>query len=360
MLSRVANAVYWTGRYIERAENIARFIDVNLQMSLDAPITFSDQWEPLVAITGSRASFCEHHETATRDNVIQFLTIDPENPNSIVSCLQKARENSRSIREVISSDFWEQINRFYLLVTNRTAARRSLAESHQFFSEVKLLGHLIAGVADNTMSHGEAWHFLQLGRMLERADNTSRLLDVKYYLLLPSIDEVGGPVDQMQWSILLNSASAQEMYRKRFGQIAPQKVVEFLLLDTDFPRSILFCLIKADESLRSISGSPVGTFRSRGEQWLGLLKAELAYANVYDIIAAGLHEFLDGLQGKLSKVGYSIQETFFNLQPSEAKNQDAALRQVQGGPSTGSGRGGTPRSDVLSGNQSQRRVGRYS
>jgi uncharacterized alpha-E superfamily protein len=353
MLSRVANAVYWTGRYIERAENIARFIDVNLQMSLDAPITFSDQWLPLVAITGTSEEFFARYETATRDNVIQYLTLDPENPSSIVSCLQRARENCRSIREVISSDFWEQINRFYLLVTNRTAARRSLAESHQFFNEVKLLGHLIAGVADNTMSHGEPWHFLQLGRMLERADNTSRLLDVKYFLLLPSVEEVGGPVDQMQWSILINSASAQEMYRKRFGQVDPHNVVEFLLLEPEFPRSILFCLIKADDSLRAISGAPEGTYRSRGEQWLGLLKAELAYANVYEIIAAGLHEFLDGLQGKLNKVGYSIQETFFNLQPLEVNKQDAALRRAQDA-------GGITKRDVLPGNQGQRRAGRYS
>jgi uncharacterized alpha-E superfamily protein len=176
---------------------------------------------------------------------------------------------------------------------------------------------------------------------------------VKYFLLLPSVEEVGGPVDQMQWSILINSASAQEMYRKRFGQVDPHNVVEFLLLEPEFPRSILFCLIKADDSLRAISGAPEGTYRSRGEQWLGLLKAELAYANVYEIIAAGLHEFLDGLQGKLNKVGYSIQETFFNLQPLEVNKQDAALRRAQDA-------GGITKRDVLPGNQGQRRAGRYS
>ena len=128
------------------------------------------------------------------------------------------------------------------MVSSRSAARRSQASSYAFFSEVKLLSHLVAGVADNTMSHGEAWHFFRLGRMIERADNTSRLLDVKYFLLLPSVEDVGGAVDEMQWSILLRSASALEMYRKRFGQISPENVVDFLLLDTDFPRSILFCL----------------------------------------------------------------------------------------------------------------------
>jgi uncharacterized alpha-E superfamily protein len=344
MLSRVANAIYWTGRYIERAENTARFIDVNLQMSLDAPISFSEQWQPLIDITGDRDGFFSRHDAATRENVLQFLTLDRDNPSSIVSCLTQARENARSVREVISSEVWEQINRFYLAVTARTAARRSLVESNQFFGEVKLLSHLIAGVADNTMSHGEAWHFLRLGRMLERADSTSRLLDVKYFLLLPSAEQVGGAIDEMQWSIVLGSASALEMYRKRFGQISPDHVVDFLLLDNEFPRSILFCLLCAEESLHAISGAPAGTYRNRSEQWLGLLTAELAYANVYDIIAAGLHQFLDSFQGQLNKVGYAIRETFFDIQAIGTVRSEA---------------GGNGRRDVLSGNQGLRRVGGY-
>ncbi len=344
MLSRVANAIYWVGRYIERAENTARFIDVNLQMSLDAPISFSEQWHPLIDITGDREGFISRYETATRENVLQFLTLDHDNPSSIMTCVSRARENARSIREVISSEVWEQINRFYLLVTAHTAARRSLVESNEFYSEVKLLSHLVAGVADNTMSHGEAWHFLRLGRMIERADSTSRLLDVKYFLLLPSAEQVGGAVDEMQWSTVLGSASALEMYRKRFGQTSPDNVVDFLLLDNEFPRSILYCLLCAEESLRAISKSPAGTYRNRAEQWLGLLTAELAYANVYDIIAGGLHQFLDGFQSQLIKVGYAIRETFFEIQPIGSVRNDA---------------GGSGRRDVLSGNQSMRRAGGY-
>ena len=315
MLSRVANSIYWAARYLERAENTARFIDVNLQMSLDAPLAFSDQWEPLVEITGDIVSFRERYREATRDNVIQFLTLDAENPNSIVSCLQQARENARSVREVISSETWEQINRFYLLMTDRGAAQRALKQSFGFFAEAKTLSHVVAGVVDNTMSHNEAWHFYRLGRLLERADNTSRLIDVKYFLLLPSVEDVGGPIDELQWSILLRSATALEMYRKRYGQILPDKVVDFLLLDTEFPRAILFCLIQAEESLHAITGSPAGTFRNPAERIIGSLRSELAYAQVYDIIAAGLHQFLEDLQGRLNAVGDAVAASFFGLEP---------------------------------------------
>src|SRR3954454_3574993 len=231
MLGRVAESIYWAGRYIERAENTARFIDVNLQMGLDAPSSFAEQWAPMVAIYGANSGFTDRYDEASRENVIEFLAADPLNPSSIYSCLQKARENARSVREVISSEMWEQINRFYLTVSNGAARRRPILDSFQFFSEVELHSQVVAGVADNTMSHGDAWHFFQLGRHLERADNTSRLLDVKYFLLLPSPEDVGGAIDEMQWSIVLRSASAFEMYRKRHGRIGPEQVIDFLLVE---------------------------------------------------------------------------------------------------------------------------------
>jgi uncharacterized alpha-E superfamily protein len=318
VLSRVASSIYWAARYIERAENTARWVDVNLQMSLDAPIAFSDQWEPLVSITGQLPAFLDHYEVATRERVLQFLTTDPESPNSITSCLRQARENARSIREVISSETWEQINQFYLLVNERATSAGGLLDSHQFFNEVKLRSHLVSGVADNTMSHGEPWHFFQLGRLLERADNTSRLLDMKYFLLLPSAEHVGGPVDDMQWSILLRSASAFEMYRKRYGPMTPEHVVDFLMLDTEFPRAILFCIIRGDESLRAISGSPPATFRNPVERRLGRLRSELAYAQASEIIASGLHEFCDNIQSRLNEVGDAITQAFFTQQPVSA------------------------------------------
>jgi uncharacterized alpha-E superfamily protein len=247
--------------------------------------------------------------------VIQFLTFDTENQNSILSCLRAARENARTVREVISSEMWEQINTSYLMVNNAALQNRVMESPYSFFAEVKKASHLFDGITDATMSHGEGWHFYRLGNLLERADKTSRLIDVKYFMLLPSVADVGTSLDDIQWTAVLRSASAFEMYRKRHGHIAPERIVDFLLLDREFPRSIHYCLIKADESLHAVSGTPVGMFRNSAEQHLGQLRAELAYTRVQQIIAQGLHEVLDALQSKLNLIDQSIFDSFFALRP---------------------------------------------
>ncbi len=304
MLSRVADSIFWMARYIERAENVARFIDVNLHLVLDLPVGSTEQWDPLVITSGDQQRFAARYGTAaTKENVVQFLTFDTENPNSIIACARAARENARSVREIICSEMWEQVNSFYLMVTARDAGRRARESPHDFFTEVKTAGHLFTGLAEATMSHGEAWHFSRLGRLLERADKTTRLLDVKYFILLPSPADVGTAFDDIQWAAVLRSASALEMYRKRYGRIAPERVADFLLLDREFPRAVHYCLIKGEESLHAITGTPLGTFRNPAEQRLGQLRSELGYARVDDVLAGGLHEFLDGLQIKLNLSG---------------------------------------------------------
>lgn len=315
MLSRVADSIYWMSRYIERAENVARFIDVNLLMMLDLPEGSAEQWAPLVSTTGDDKPFAERYGRASREQVIQFLTFDSGNPNSIISCLRAARENARSIREVISSEMWEQVNKFYLMVTAAAAGGRALESPHDFFTEVKLASHLFEGLTNATMTHAEGWHFSRMGRLLERADKTSRILDVKYFLLLPSVADIGTPLEDIQWAAVLRSTSAFEMYRKRHHLLSPDRIVDFLLLDREFPRSVQYCLTKADESLHTISGTSLGTFRNPAEQLLGQLRSELAYASVQEIIDGGLHEFVDALQTKLNLVGDSIFATFFALRP---------------------------------------------
>jgi uncharacterized alpha-E superfamily protein len=316
MLSRVADNIYWLNRYIERAENVGRFIDVNLHLMLDLPSETYQQWEPLVKTTGDRDVFEENFDGYTRENVIQFLTFDPDYPSSILGCVHRARENARSVREVISSEMWEQVNRFYLMVRDAAFGDFDVMfEPHEFFTQVKMAGHLFEGVMDSTMSHGEQWHFGRLGRFLERADKTSRILDVKYFIILPDVSDVGTPFDNLQWASLLRSASALEMYRKSCGRIDPIKVVEFLVMDTEFPRAIRYCVSRAEESLRAITGSPPGTYANRAEQLLGRLRAELDFASIEEIVSTGLHEFLDELQGKLNDVGMAIHEAFFALEP---------------------------------------------
>lgn len=314
MLSRVADHVYWMSRYIERAENVARFIEVNLNLTLDLGDSMSEQWEPLVSTTGDQEGFHKKHGRATRENVWDFLTFDKENPNSIVSCLRSVRENARTIRENIPSVLWEEINKFYLMV--RSAATEGAHDRPaEFLEEVKLTSNLLLGLIDSSMSHGEAWHFARLGRLLERADKTSRILDVKYFILLPTAMEVGTPLDVIQWSALLKSASALEMYRKSRGRITPAQVADFLILDREFPRSMHFCLIKAEESLHAITGSPLGTFRTKAEQQLGRLGSQFDFAYIDDIIEEGLHEFVDRFQTRLNLVDDAIFDTFFAIHP---------------------------------------------
>ncbi|MBI1337028.1 MAG: alpha-E domain-containing protein [Phycisphaera sp.] len=318
MLSRVANAVYWIGRYIERAENVARFVDVNLQLMLDQADNGDGQWAPLVAITGDDKVFKERYGEPTEAKVRQFLTFDPDNPNSIASCMYRARENARSVREVISSEMWEQVNTTYLRVKDLGAREWEEDDPHGFYNAVKMASHMFAGIADSTMSHNEAWHFLRMGRLLERADKTSRIVDVKYFILLPRLEDVGTPIDTLQWLALLKSISAMEMYRKRYPRVTPNGVVEFLLLDRQFPRSLRYCLSRAETSMHQITGSPHGTFSNAAEQGLGRLVADFDYTRIDEVVTTGLHEYLDQFQVRLNKVGDAIYETYFALRPAGA------------------------------------------
>jgi uncharacterized alpha-E superfamily protein len=311
MLSRVAESIYWMSRYVERAENVARFIDVTLALMLEDPNGAGQQWQALLNTTGDQTEFAKHYGAPTQNSVIQFLAVDAQNPNSIASCLRAARENARTVREIISSEMWLQLNKFYLMVNSTMADSRHLSSPHEFFAEVKMASHLFAGIADATMSHGEAWHFCRLGRKIERADKTSRILDVKYYLLLRTSADVGTAFDDIQWAALLRSASAFEMYRKKHGRISPKGVVEFLMLSREFPRAMHFCLLAAQDSLHTVSGTPAGTFRNPPEKLLGQLCSELTYASVDDIITQGLHEYVDQFQTKLNHLGNGIFETFF-------------------------------------------------
>src|SRR6185295_6163368 len=188
---------------------------------------------------------------------------------------------------------------------------RSRTDPQDLLRSIRRAGHLFAGVTDATMTHNESWHFCRLGRMLERADKTSRILDVKYFLLLPTAADVGTTSDDIQWAAVLRSASAFEMYRKTHGRIAPERVVEFLLFEKDFPRAIQYCLGRARESVHAISGTPAGMFRHPVERLLMELCSEVAYSRIEAIIAAGLHEHLDRLQTRINQIGIEISETFF-------------------------------------------------
>jgi uncharacterized alpha-E superfamily protein len=326
MLSRVADSVYWMARYVERAENVARFIDVNHNLEIDLGETAGRQWAPLVYTTGDEEPFRARYDGLSRKHVIQFLAFDVENPNSILSCVRAARENARTIREIISSAMWEEVNKFYHMVRSASSSKDLLQQPYDFCSRVKMFSHLLVGVTDCTMSHGEAWHFARMGRLIERADKTSRIIDVKYFILLPDAKDVGSSLDVVQWSALLKSATALEMYRRKHGRILPTRVADFLLLDRYFPRSMHYCVIKAMESLHAITGGTAGTFSSSVEQLLGRLRAEMDYASIDDIIDRGLHEYIDNFQVRLNRIGDAVREEFFVAKPAYGRPTASALQ----------------------------------
>lgn len=315
MLSRVANSIYWMCRYIERAENVARFIGVNLNLLLDMPSEQGKHWEPIIMTTGDQELFEKRYPDYGQEAVIRFLTFDREYPNAILTCLAAARENARSIREIISSEMWEHLNNFYLELADTHSSEFALKDPHRFFRIIQMRSHLFTGLMDSTMSHGEAWNFARIGMMIERADKMSRILDVKYFMLLPQAEMVNTPFDNIQWTAVLKSASAFEMFRKQHHRITPRSVADFLIFDSQFPRSIRHCVSKSMVCLHRISGSAPGAAHNAAEKRLGRLEADLEYADIDEVIDQGMHEYLDGLQTRLNQVDTAIGTTFFNLKP---------------------------------------------
>jgi len=322
MLSRVANSIFWMSRYLERAENIARLIETQLHMALDLPTLRDDPnaWRPLVDITGDEEYFNKNLGAPTKENVIFFHTFDSAYPHSIRSCLTAARENARSVREVIPSELWEMINRLYLEVTAMSNRVVVFKDPHAFYTKIKMDCHLIIGIAYATMAHNEAWQFSQLGRFLERADKTSRILDVKFFIILPRLDYVGSSMDSVQWAALLKSTSSLEMYRKRFNLISARNIADFLIFDREFPRSVLFCVNHAEKAFSAINGTPQGTYSSDLARKFGKLAGKLNYSQIDDVLATGLHEFLDGIQSDLNEVDGAIFNEYFAIKPVSAAN----------------------------------------
>ena len=327
MLCRVADSLFWMSRYLERAENQARFIDVTLNIALGYRGSEEVLWSSLLHAGGDTENFQEHYSETTRENVIQYLLFDRRNLNSVSCCLAGARENARAIKENLTTEYWESINRFYLRVRNAAQEQSHVVQQpHRFLEQIKRSAHQTSGVAVATSPRGEGWNFSTIGALLERADKTSRILDVKYFILLPNPSHVGSQVDVVQWAALLQSTSALQTYRRAYGRIQPTNVVDFLILNSSFPRSLRFCVGEAEECLRAISGTPAHSFSNPAEQLLGQMSSQLNYARATDIIGNGLHQFVDDFQTRLNSVGQAISETFFQIATPTMGN---SMSQVQ-------------------------------
>lgn len=313
MLSRVADSLYWMSRYLERAEHIARQIDVNLHQMLEQTgMNTTVRWELLLA----SLHVASGDGVDDAYSVTQLLTFDQTNTSSIISCISAARENARQIREQISSEMWEQLNQLFLHVKSSTMEEMWFGEPHQFLSSVKAGIHLFQGITDATMSHSEGWHFIRLGRFLERAMATASQLDVYFTELLstqpPSEYDIGQP-NYLNWVGLLRSCAAFEAYSKVYtAAMQPDHIAEFLLLNADSPRAIRFCTAMMQVALQNIAHATNTRSPSKAERVVGRLRAALDYDQIDEVMNSDMHAYLENIRRQCMLIHDAIYHTYLS------------------------------------------------
>ena len=311
MLSRTADHLFWMSRYTERAENTARILDVNYQTSMLPQSASSAQsgWEGLLSISELKPAFMEKYgDTVVPRDVMDFMVRDEKNASSIVSCLKNARENARAVRGTLTTEVWETENQTYLEVIRMLNSGDFENDPSRFFEWVKFRSHLSRGVTAGTMLQDDAFHFLRLGTFLERADNTARLVDVKFYAaqknLANALDE---DFDFYHWSSILRSVSGFEIYRKVYRDvIKPERVAELLILRADMPRSLLGCLNEVMNNLAMVTSDA----NSETRRCAGKLRSDLQYARIDEILANGLHAFLTQFLDRVNDLGAHLSREF--------------------------------------------------
>jgi uncharacterized alpha-E superfamily protein len=308
MLSRIADSLFWMARYMERAEDTARILDVNYHLLIEqSPNAYRLRWEPLVAITGEQELFRARYDQATPRNVFEFLAFSPDNPSSILQSITSVRENARTIRDRISRELWENVNTLYHQVTRFNPEEEIAMGPHRFCSVIRFGSHGFHGVSDDTLAHDEGWNFLQAGRALERAEMTARIVDVEYHKLVDA-----PAAGNHQWMAVLKSVAAYEFYRRQYrASIEPEKVAELLVLHAQHPRSIRYNIAALQQSLRAISGSAPGGYADEAERLAGKLHETLMYDRMEDIFTRGLHAYLADIQKSCRAIGEYIARTYF-------------------------------------------------
>jgi uncharacterized alpha-E superfamily protein len=319
VLSRTADHLFWMARYVERAENTARMLDVNLSTSLlpQSPLAMERGWRAVLSICELTEQFDERYPIVSLRDVLDFMVRDASNPSSIASCLKAARENARAVRGSLTTEVWETHNDTWLDLQTKLSQRAPEHDPQAFFEWVKFRSHLSRGVTIGTMLKDEAFYFVRLGSFLERADNTARLIDVKYQNTeeqrdqgLRDSDSEGSadrPLDFYHWAAVLRSVSAFETYRKVYRDvITPSRVAELLILRGDMPRSLASCVNEVSINLEMVRNRDSGETERRA----GLLRAELRYGRIQDILSRGLHSYLTEFLERINDLGGRISEDF--------------------------------------------------
>lgn len=309
ILSRVAESVYWMIRYIERAENTARIITVNSNLMMDLPGGIAPGWEPILTISGVTDEFHEHYNEINERNVVKFMLLDKHNPGSLLNSIANARENIRATRSVVPRGTWEGINDLYIYLDENKARGLTRSGRYDFLEHVIRNCQLITGNLSGTMSHDQTYEFIRLGRNLERADMTSRVLEVRVGNLLPKVDEGLKPFEDIQWKSILESLAAYQMYRRHVHvRVRGSAVLGYLLQNKCFPRAILYCVEEAEHCLHRLPNNETAL------RTLGRVQRFINDVDVYNIEKDQLSEFINELQVLLGQVHDHLHATYFEVE----------------------------------------------
>jgi uncharacterized alpha-E superfamily protein len=320
LLARHAEAAFWMARYVERTENLARLLDVQQVFAKDSRDPTS--WQSILFLNADEARFAKTGEPADRGSIIRFYVIDQENPNSIVSTIRLARENARALRPLISTEMWMQLNVFHRRLQALSAADLSESRLSRTCAMIKEGCQAHTGITEGTFFRDEGWYFYSIGRSLERADQTTRLVDIKYHQLLPRGSDIGSGFDIAQWNSVLRSAAAYYAYRRVHArEMSPATVVGFLLHNRGFPRSVSLCLSNINQTMSDLRSRYALRPGAATLERLDELQAELNGRSIRQILAAGLHEFMDMCQQWLGLLGADIGREFFHQEELTAQGQ---------------------------------------
>lgn len=314
MLARDADAMYWMSRYVERAEHIARILLINTNVLTDVgdltPHLQQRQWQSILTILRLNELTSEDGNIAPR--IIRHMTFNSENSNSLLSCISRARENARSIREHISAEMFENLNTLYWSIRGDDAQARFDDSTDDFYHSIMSSSMLFQGLTDQTLAHDQRWHFTQLAKHLERIDITSRVIETKFTILRSAESMLEAPIRNIHWMAVLRSCCSIEAYRKAYvGDMDPLRVASFLILRRDFPRSIRFSVSKAHDAIAAIRRDINPSAIDPAERILGRLDAQLEYAEMTEILLEGLPTYLQRLQNAVNEAAIEVQKAYF-------------------------------------------------
>ncbi len=309
MLGRTANGLYWMFRYIERAENIARLVDAGLRVSLTRSGSTDEDWDGVLQSAGVRDAFGEVHDTVTAANAIDYLLRDLANPSSVMSCIEYGRNNARMVRTALTRETWEATNECWIELKQLLGRKVKAADLPQVIDTIKRRAGLIRGAFHGSMLRNDQYNFSRIGTFIERADNTSRILDVKYYVLLPAVSQVGSSLDNFQWESILRSVSAHRSYGWVYdAELRPSNIADFLILNVRMPRSLAYCYEKIVSNLGYLE-KEYGQHHTAHET-AAAIKTMLTRGSITDVMDQGLHEFLEDFISRNNQLSAEISEGY--------------------------------------------------